>query len=113
MQTEAHSNDYFDELEKKQPWNPVAKRPLTGIEGYMQKLRIWVVQNNFNPNSLAKACKMSEGTLRHLYKLSWNPTFDTLRRLETFMIMHDEMMKQRANQQSQPKQTASGGTDNS
>lgn len=108
--SEEETRQFYETIAKAQPWNPVGKRPITGIESYLQKLRMWVVQHHMNPNSLAKACHMAEGTLRHMFKQTWNPTFDTMKRIELYMLMVDAKQREAATQPEARSAVAPSGT---
>lgn len=63
-----------------------ADRPITAIDTYIKKLRIWAVQNGYTAHSLAAECRLSVGTLRYMWRSGWNPTVETLRAIELTMI---------------------------
>lgn len=62
------------------------ERPITAIDTYVKKIRIWAVQNGYTPHSLAQEANLSVGTLRYMYRTAWNPTLETLRAIELTMI---------------------------
>lgn len=58
----------------------------TAIDSYIKKLRVWAIQNDMNPHSMATGAGLSPGSLRFFWKMKWNPTVETLRALEVFMF---------------------------
>jgi hypothetical protein len=59
------------------------------ISVYIKNIRRWTLENNVSPYKLATECSLSASTLQHMYSPEWNPTFNTLRSIETFMCDYD------------------------
>lgn len=82
-------------------------KPLTAIDTYLQKVKIWVVQNHYTAHLLAKEANLSPGTLRYLWRAGWNPTVETLRAIEMLMIRKEAEKRAAAASQSPQSETVS------
>jgi 3,4-dihydroxy 2-butanone 4-phosphate synthase/GTP cyclohydrolase II len=56
----------------------------------IQKVRNLVVQSGMSKSGLARAAGLHANTLRDLEDTEWNPTVETLRKLETFLFSNDD-----------------------
>jgi 3,4-dihydroxy 2-butanone 4-phosphate synthase/GTP cyclohydrolase II len=56
----------------------------------IEKLRSLVTDGGMSRSGLARAAGLHANTLRDLDQLDWNPTADTLRKLETFIFSNDD-----------------------
>jgi 3,4-dihydroxy 2-butanone 4-phosphate synthase / GTP cyclohydrolase II len=56
----------------------------------IEKIRNLVVQGGMSKSGLARAAGLHANTLRDLEEGAWNPTADTLRKLETFLFSNDD-----------------------
>ncbi len=56
----------------------------------IEKVRRLVTQGGMSRSGLARAAGLHANTLRDLEDPSWNPTADTLRKLETFLFANDD-----------------------
>ncbi len=56
----------------------------------IQKVRRLVTEGGMSRSGLARAAGLHANTLRDLEDGSWNPTADTLRKLETFLFSNDD-----------------------
>jgi 3,4-dihydroxy 2-butanone 4-phosphate synthase/GTP cyclohydrolase II len=56
----------------------------------IHKVRRLVTEGGMSRSGLARAAGLHANTLRDLEETSWNPTADTLRKLETFLFSNDD-----------------------
>ncbi|MFA5988041.1 MAG: 3,4-dihydroxy-2-butanone-4-phosphate synthase [Sphingomonas sp.] len=56
----------------------------------IEKVRALVTQGGMSRSGLARAAGLHANTLRDLEATDWNPTADTLRKLETFLFANDD-----------------------
>jgi 3,4-dihydroxy 2-butanone 4-phosphate synthase / GTP cyclohydrolase II len=56
----------------------------------IEKIRNLVVQGGMSKSGLARAAGLHANTLRDLEEGAWNPTADTLRKLESFLFSNDD-----------------------
>jgi 3,4-dihydroxy 2-butanone 4-phosphate synthase / GTP cyclohydrolase II len=56
----------------------------------IQKVRNLVTQGGMSKSGLARAAGLHANTLRDLEEADWNPTAETLRKLETFLFANDD-----------------------
>lgn len=54
----------------------------THIESSVARIRAFARARGYSLNGLAEFAGLSESTIRHLYAEDWNPTRNTLRKLE-------------------------------
>lgn len=64
----------------------VTQKQPTAIDGYIKRLRVWAVQNEQTPHAMAQGAGLSAGALRYFWKAKWNPTVETLRAIEVWMV---------------------------
>ena len=58
-------------------------RPLT--DRLVRKIRLWKEYHSLGVPTIARRCKISDSRIRKMNDPSWNPTLDTLRRMESTM----------------------------
>ncbi len=56
----------------------------------IEKVRNLVTQSGMSKSGLARAAGLHANTLRDLESVDWNPTAETLRKLETFLFANDD-----------------------
>ncbi len=52
------------------------------VENAISRIRAWAVANSWRPSRYAKEAGLHDNTLRGLDSDTWNPTAETLRKLE-------------------------------
>ena len=58
------------------------------VDEAIARVRAYVRSKNWTKSRFAKEAGLPDTTLRHFDQPDWNPTSDTLRKLETYIAAH-------------------------